>query len=213
MRRTTALAVAAPALAMMAALSIGSPATAGSATAQAQLQPINDEDASGQAFVDVQGNKITVTMAAQGLVADQPHAAHIHFGDDARHECPTFARDDANHDHRLTTVEGVPAYGPVAVSLTEFGATDPGSALAISRFDTAPGGELTYQRGSIKVSRDVSRAIQSGEAVVVVHGVDYNEDGQYNGEARSDLDPSLPAEATDPAICGVLDVTSSRGVR
>jgi hypothetical protein len=208
MRRTTALALAVPAVAVVTALSIGSPATAASATAQAQLQPINDADASGQAFVDVQGNKITVTMAAQGLLPDHPHAAHIHFGDDARHECPSFDPDDTDGDGRLTTLEGVPAYGPVAVSLTEFGPTDPGSALAVSRFDDAPGGVLSYQRGSIKVSREVSLAIQSGQAVVVVHGVDYDEDGTYGGEARSDLDPSLPAEATDPAICGVLDVVS-----
>jgi hypothetical protein len=26
----------------------------------------------------------------------------------------------------------------------------------------------------------------------------------FNGGGRSDLDPSLPSEATDPAICGVL---------
>jgi hypothetical protein len=138
MRRLTTLALTAPALGLMTALAIGAPASAGSATAQAYLQPINDPNASGEAFVDVQGNKITVTMAATGLVPDQPHAAHIHFGDDARHECPTFAMDDTHHDHRLATLEGVPAYGPVAVSLTEFGATDPGTALAIERFDTAP---------------------------------------------------------------------------
>jgi hypothetical protein len=39
----------------------------------------------------------------------------------------------------------------------------------------------------------------------VVHGVDYNGDGTYSGEEMSDLDPSLPTEATDPALCGVLD--------
>ncbi len=212
MRRLTTLALTAPALGLMTALAIGAPASAGSATAQAYLQPINDPNASGEAFVDVQGNKITVTMAATGLVPDQPHAAHIHFGADARHECPTFRMDDTNpRNGRLATLEGVPAYGPVAVSLTEFGATDPGAALAIDRFDTAPGGELTYQRGSIKVSRAVSLAIQTGQAVVVVHGVQYNHTHEYDAGGPSDLNPSLPAEATDPAICGVLEVTSSRG--
>ncbi len=57
----------------------------------------------------------------------------------------------------------------------------------------------------------MSLAIQSGEAVVVVHGVQYNNTTAYDNEEPSDLDPSLPAEATDPAICGVLEVTSSRG--
>lgn len=214
MRRSTAFALTAPALGVMAVLTMGAPASAASATAHATLQPLNDRNASGEAFVDVQGNKITVTMAAEGLVPDQPHAAHIHFGADARHECPTFAMDDTNPENgRLTTGEGVPAYGPVAVSLTEFGPTDPGSALAVDRFDTAPGGDLTYERGSIKVSREVSRAIQTGLAVVVVHGVQYNDTHAYDAGGPSDLDPSLPAEATDPAICGVLDVTASKGVR
>jgi len=38
-----------------------------------------------------------------------------------------------------------------------------------------------------------------------VHGVDYNGNGKYDfSQGKSDLDPSLPAEATDPALCGVL---------
>jgi hypothetical protein len=211
MRRSTALALTAPALGLMAAVSLGAPASAASATTHAQLQPVNDHDASGEAFVDVRGNKISVTMAARGLVPGQPHAAHIHFGADAMHECPGIDAD-TNGDGRISTVEGLPDYGPIVVSLTTFGPTDPGSGLAIDRFDTAPGGNLSYERGSIKVSHSVARAIQSGEAVVVVHGVQYNDTDAYDSGGPSDLDPSLPAEATDPAICGVLDVTASRGV-
>jgi hypothetical protein len=37
-----------------------------------------------------------------------------------------------------------------------------------------------------------------------VHGVDHDGDGVYGGSVVSDLDPSLPTEATDPALCGVL---------
>jgi hypothetical protein len=212
MRRRTALTMTAPALGVLAVLAMGTPASAASATTHAELQPVNDYDAAGEAFVDVQGNKITVTMAARGLVPDQPHAAHIHFGAEAMHECPGAAAD-LNGDGRISTTEGEPDYGPIVVSLTTFGPTDPGSGLAIDRFDTAPEGDLSYERGSIKVSREVSRAIQSGEAVVVVHGVQYNDTHAYDAGGPSDLDPSLPAEATDPAICGVLDVTASKGVR
>jgi hypothetical protein len=213
MRRTTKLALAAPVLGAAAVLSLGGPASAASATAHAVLSPVNDRDAGGEAFVDVQGNKITVTMAAHGLVPDQPHAAHIHFGADANHECPDVMTDDADMNGHLSTVEGLPDYGPIVVSLTTFGPTDPGSGLAIDRFDTAPGGELNYERGSIKVSHQVARAIETGLAVVVVHGVQYNETTAYDAGGPSDLDPSLPAEATDPAICGVLDVISSEGVK
>jgi hypothetical protein len=47
---------------------------------------------------------------------------------------------------------------------------------------------------------------------VVVHGVDYNKDGKYDGTAKSDLDPKLPTKATDPAICGVLAASPAGGM-
>ncbi len=154
-------------------------------------------------MVQVDGNQINVTMAASGLLPDMPHAAHIHFAADARHECPTAA-DDAGNDGRINTTDGAPAYGPVVVSLTKTGDTSPDSVLAVDRFDTAPGGQLSYQRGSITVAPEIATAIANGESVVVIHGVDHNNSGKYDGKPMSDLDPSLPTEATDPALCGVL---------
>lgn len=52
----------------------------------------------------------------------------------------------------------------------------------------------------------MAKAILAGQAVVVVHGVDENGSGSYDAGTRgvSDLNPSLPGEATDPALCGVL---------
>ena len=179
----------------------------------ATLRPValNGVPASGTAMVTVNGTRIDVTMAATGLLPDNPHAAHIHFGADARHECPVAA-DDANHDGHLNTTDGGPAYGPIVVSLTKTGDTSPASALAVDRFDTAPGGKLTYERGSITVSADVAQAITAGKADVVIHGVDYNHDGKYDGDTKSDLDPSLPTEATDPAVCGVLLAAPTGGM-
>ena len=54
----------------------------------------------------------------------------------------------------------------------------------------------------------MARAIRRGEAVVVIHGVDYNDNGTYDFDSagKSDLDPKLPEEATAPATCGVLRV-------
>ena len=79
--------------------------------------------------------------------------------------------------------------------------------MAIDRFDTATNGDIDYSRGgAFETAEGVSEAIARGEGVVVVHGVDYNENGMCDGEAgMSDLDPSLPAEATNPAMCGVLE--------
>ena len=46
---------------------------------------------------------------------------------------------------------------------------------------------------------------------MVIHGIDYNHNGKYDFSAgKSDLDPSLPAEATDPAACGVLHESKGR---
>ncbi len=202
MRNLKRLAVVAPMLGLTALLAV--PASAG-LTSVAELSPVegNGVVGGGSATVSVSGSMINVSMTASGLLADHPHAAHIHFGEEARHECPTLA-EDTNMDGHLTTTEGAPAYGPVVVSLTTSGDTSPSSALAIDRFSTAPGGVIDYQRGSIKTSRAVSKAIEAGQAVIVIHGVDHNNDGTYSGDTPSDLDPSLPTEATDPALCGAL---------
>lgn len=177
------------------------------------LQPValNGVSASGTAWVEVRGTEINVTMQASGLLADSPHAAHIHFSDEARHECPTAA-EDTDGSGTLNTTEGGPAYGAAVVALTNSGDTSiPASLLAVDRFSTAPGGELTYQRGSIEVAPEVAAAIAAGESVVVIHGVDHNGNGEYDGQAKSDLDPSLPTEATDPALCGVLAAAPAGG--
>lgn len=189
-------------------------ASAADGSVNANLRPValNGVNGSGTAMVSVHGTTITVTMAANGLLPNQPHAAHIHFGADARHECP-LATDDANKNGHLNTTEGGPAYGPVVVSLTKTGDTSPSSALAVDRFSTAPGGNLSYERGSINVSPELAQAIVGGKAVVVIHGVDYNKDGKYDGSTKSDLNPALPTEATDPALCGALSAFPSGGMQ
>lgn len=205
MRRTAlvplALALPVAALPFLAA----SPAVADGA-ANANLTPVvaNGSSGSGTAMVKVTGGTIDFTLAASDL-ADGPHAAHIHFGADARHECPVAA-DDADGDSRLSTSEGGPAYGPIVVSLTREGDTSPESGLAVDRF--AAGTEIQYMRGGVTVDPTVATAIESGEAVVVVHGVAYE---GAKADVPSDLDPALPASATDPAICGVLQAAPVGG--
>jgi len=205
MRSTTRrIALAGFGAALLLPAGVGS-AFAADGNANANLTPValNGVEASGTAMVTVMGTTLTVTMAADRLLPDVPHAAHIHFGAEARNECPA-ATDDASGDGTLNTTEGGPAYGGIVVSLTKTGDTSPASALAVDRFDTAPGGRIAYQRGSIEVEPAVAQAIVDGKSVVVIHGVDHNDDGTYSGDVASDLEPSLPTEATDPALCGVL---------
>jgi hypothetical protein len=212
MKKTVrALALAAPVMgmALLAAPAGADPDHYGDNEVVAHLAPVpgNGVQGAGKATVEFEdGGQIDrFELSAWGLLAGAPHAAHIHYGDEARNECPGLG-DDTNGDGRLNTTEGVPAYGPIAVSLTTEGDTSPASGLAIDRFDTADDGTLDYSReGLIATSDEVARAIAAGEGVVVIHGVDYNGDGVYSGDVPSDLAPSLPTEATDPALCGVLE--------
>ena len=195
------------------ALAVG-PAFAADTTVSGNLSPVannNVSDVSGTASIQVNGDMVTVTVAASGLLAGSPHAAHIHFGADARHACPTIG-DDKNGDGKINTTEGGAAYGSVMVSLTKSGDTSPKSALAIDRFDTAAGGKISYERGSIQVTSELAKAISDGQTAIVVHGVDYNKNGKYDGATKSDLDPSLPTEATDPALCGILTAAPTGGM-
>jgi hypothetical protein len=172
---------------------------------RARLNSMNNSGAIGSAEVTVRHRRLTVDVDVRRVLQDMPHAMHIHFGAKARHECPTVARDDHNGDFRIETVEGMPAYGPVRVSFTTRGPTGKGSVLAVKRFPTAPHGEIHYDR-QMRTGSRVAAGVRNGEGVVVVHGIDYNGNGKYDfrGGGRSDLDPALPAEATDPAACGVL---------
>ncbi len=208
--------MAAPVLGLAALIATAGPAAAADGSVQAELAPVpvNGVDASGQGMVQISGTTLSFTLAAQGLLADAPHAAHIHFGQEARHECPTVSDNNAaalggetHPEEHFTTTEGAPAYGEIVVSLTTTGDTSPESGLAVDRF--AVGDDFEYSRGDVQVTEEVAQSILAGESVVVVHGVDYDGDGTYSPGERgmSDLDPSLPGEATDPALCGVLNAS------
>ncbi|MFK5690068.1 CHRD domain-containing protein [Ornithinimicrobium sp. LYQ92] len=200
--------MAVPAAGAALVLLAGAPALAstsepGAAAAELLPVPLNDAPGSGAALLEVDGTTVTFALAYEGLLADAPHAAHIHYGPDARNACPT-AEDDADGDGFLTTTEGGPAYGGIKVSLTTEGDTSPDSGLAIDRFGV--GDAVSYGREGVEVDQETADALMAGEAVVVVHGVDHDGSGAYDEGDRgaSDLDPSLPGEATDPALCGVL---------
>lgn len=201
--------LAAPAVGIAALLLAGAPAMADShdsGSAQADLQPVplNDAGGSGEAMVEIDGTTLSFTLAYEGLLAEAPHAAHIHYGEDAMNACPT-AEADADGSGTLNTSEGAPAYGGIIVSLTTEGDTSPDSGLAVDRFGV--GDDVSYSRADVEVTAEVAEDILSGESAVVVHGVDHNDSGAYDGDTPSDLDPSLPTEATDPALCGILQAS------
>ena len=191
-------------------------------TVTAQLDEANGSGVTGTATLTATDDGgLRVVIQGEGYVPGVPHAQHIHYGQEALNECPTLAQDD-NNDGRLNTVEGIPAYGPVVVSLNTTGDTTPASFLDVTRFPVSDNGSYHYSRDNITFTRvagtgytggggtakQIADSIREGEGVLVIHGVDYNGNGVYDfeGAGASELDPNLPAEATDPAVCGVLRV-------
>ena len=174
------------------------------AIAQGTTQKVfNHSHAHGHAVLQKDGRMLDTKIVTTNMAPGLPHAQHIHGMAQAISECPTLAAD-TNGDGLINTAEGLPSYGPIRVSLTTRGDTSPASALAVNRFPTANSdGLLRYDR-DFSVSRKVARNL--GKFAIVQHGVDLNHNGRYDFSAGpSELDPSLPQEATIPANCGVID--------
>jgi len=171
---------------------------------KAHLNPLNRSGAEGHAILEKEGtNKLETEIHSHGLAAKLPHAQHIHGFKKAVSECPTLAA--SGRDNLITTAEGLPSYGPIQVSLTTKGDTSPKSALAVDRFPVANAkGSVEYER-TFSVPSNVAKNL--GKKVIVQHGVDLNDNGRYDFQAagKSELDPSLPQEATIPATCGVIN--------
>ena len=198
---TVAIAAAAFPLLTMTAAS----AHADGSSYQADLSALNESGVSGTGMVTLDGTSATVTIETTGLVEGAPHAQHFHIG--AEGTCPTDA-DDGDGDGFVSVSEGAPFYGDIGASLTTDGDTSPDSGLAVDRFPTD--GTISYER-TFDVSEDVATAFEDGTAVLVLHGtvatrarrdVVMDGSGTYDGDVMSDLDPSLPMEATAPATCG-----------
>ena len=171
---------------------------------RAELEPLNGSGASGHAKLTLQGNERNTKINSHGLAPNLTPAQNIHGFKQAVSECPTLAADD-DGDVLVNTLEGLPSYGPILVSLTTTGDTSPSSGLAVDRFPVAnPGGSERYER-TIEVSSEIANKL--GMFHIVQHGVDLNGNGKYDFEVAgaSELDPSLPQEATIPANCGVIE--------
>jgi serine/threonine protein kinase len=177
--------------------------------------PTNHVTGSGSATVRLNGNVASVTLTTNGLDSNEAlgHALHIHAG--GKGICPPAAAATPHNGHvMISTTDGIKYYGPPAQSLTTSGDTSPSSILVFGRFPT--GGKIRYTR-TITLPADVAARIRENNAVIVVHGVDYDHTGIYSGVLeRSELNKSVPATATAPALCGPLighTTTASVGPR
>ncbi|MEP6954933.1 MAG: serine/threonine-protein kinase [Solirubrobacteraceae bacterium] len=209
-----ALIVVAGVIAAVIGLSSGSGGGGGSTTpaapafqAAARPVPTNHVTGSGKASIALRGDAATVTVDTGGLLNAAPHAMHIHAG--GRGVCPPASAARVHNGHRaISTINGIPFYGPPQVALTTSGDTSRKSIVDFARFPSV--GSIRYAR-TITLPPGVAGAIRADNAVVIVHGVDYNHNGIYdNALDRSDLKRSLPGESTAPALCGKLVATATQ---
>jgi serine/threonine protein kinase len=163
--------------------------------------PTNKVDGLGKATVRLNGTLATVTLNTNGLLDGSPHAMHIHAGE--KGACPTVQAAREQHGHlSISTLDGTPFYGKPRVSLTTRGDVGVASILEFARYPQT--GSFAYKR-TIRLRPRTVSFVRRNLASIVVHGIDYNRNGSYDGSlGGSDLNPSLNAESTAPALCGEL---------
>lgn len=185
-------------------------ATAAPAAAQEDYEPmtkryditngaLNGSGASAEGQVWLTNTTVRAQFQVDGVSPDAFHAQHFHGDLGERNVCPTPAAD-TDGDGRISTPEGVPAYGGIQASLTTTGDTSATSALAADRFPVSSSGSYSYDR-TFELPPEVAWYL--GSLHLVTHGMDFNDSGSYDGP-DSPLDPSVPFEATIPNSCGML---------
>ena len=171
--------------------------------------PGNHVKGDGSAEIVLQGDNATVSVDTKGLLNGSPHAMHIHAG--GKGVCPP-ASAARLHNGRLSisTSNGIQFYGPPQVALTTSGDTSRKSIVDFSRFPTV--GDIAYKR-TITLPPGIAGAIRANNAVLIVHGIDYNGNGIYDNVLdRSELKRSLPGESTAPALCGTFKATKTASI-
>jgi hypothetical protein len=194
----------------VAAVAVALVLVSGSSTSKGRLSqsalaevPTNHVTGSGEATVRLTGDRAAITVTTSGLDkgAELVHLLHIHAG--GKGECPPASAARRHNNHlAISTTDGINYYGPPVQALTTHGDTSVASILAFHRF--LSGGSIRYTR-TITVPAKVAAQIRANDAVVVVHGTDYDGTGIYSGVLdASELSKSVPATATAPALCGRL---------
>jgi len=206
-RRLLALAAAAPLVGAPLLVAGAAPALAQSTqtyTANLAPVPLNGQtSAGGTLTLTLSGSTATITEDVHGLAATfngqpYPHVQHIHGL--AQGSCPTSSAD-SNGDGVISTVEGQPSYGKIQTTLSTSGDTSPSAGTNIK---IAPSGASYHYARTIDLSADTVKALQGGNAVIVVHGLDPATAPKAASTEKSQLVPSLPLAATAPALCGAV---------
>lgn len=204
-------------------------ALARSETFRATIHQLNRSGVSGTLTIrlDTRTNRASIHLLERGVLANMPHAQHLHFGASARHRCPKPSAAGRPYKYQkqadiIASVQAMPDYGPVNISLTTRGDTSKKSGLALDRFPTPLGATIRYQR-TIKLSASQVRHLERSQYVIATHGLDYTGDGIYSPQtAPSALAIKMfgpviggitPLEATAPNACARVKATAANGSR
>jgi hypothetical protein len=168
--------------------------------------PTNHVTGTGTASLSLKGDVATVRVTTVGLLDGSPHLMHIHAG--GMGLCPPASAARLHNGHlAISTGNGIKYYGPPLVSLTLRGDTSARSNLAFPRYPST--GAITYQR-VVRVGSVVAKLIRANNAVVVIHGIDYDNSGTYDEVlGPSDLASQFTGDSTAPALCGHLVATQA----
>src|SRR5512133_1898997 len=188
---------------------------------KAKLVEQNGSGASGSVSLTALDNGgLKVVIHSQGLVPGQPHAQHIHGSAHGGHfGCPTLKKNDSDGDGVLTNEEASGEYGTVFLALTTSGGATPQDGLDVKRMPVADSkGRVDYERTFSAKTIPNGLLEHLSSLHVVQHGIDANNNGQYDVEAlgvstfaESLGVPNIPEEATDPASCGVVQGAGMSG--
>lgn len=164
----------------------------------ADITPLNNSGVHGEAILALNGDILTVKIAATGLdpafieatSSNEVHPLHIHgFAEgDPDSMIPTHT-DDADHDGFVEVAEGAHDYGPILLSLKVDGA-----------FPTAPDGTFvfteTYKLPSAAIPNPIAALSELGltgdvpldRREIVIHGLTLS-DGEGGTNDNSILPP------------------------
>jgi len=163
---------------------------------EADLQPVN-QHAEGRARLTLEGGRLEVRLKAKDLDGGV-HVAHVHGVRQAQNECPELAIHDTDGNGLVDIAEGLPAYGPVQLTLSN-GLNDTGTRIEYRRnYNALDSGELIAALGDLS------------QYAIVVHGVDLDGDGMAtnpdaDGDGADDANPSSDNEISMPALCGTVE--------
>lgn len=159
---------------------------------EADLDPLN-ADGQGRARLRERAGELVVKLRAEDL-DDGIHIAHLHGRRQLENECPDLSFD-GDRNGFVDLIEGLPAYGPVQITLSD-GMNDRGTEIEYTRtFTLLDGGDALSELGDLS------------QYAIVVHGVDLNGDGlatnpNAGGDAATDHDDN---EISMPALCGTIE--------